>query len=1058
MRRRGKMRFVWRVLLGLAGVAVVALVALHLALPRLLEAAVRRGGAKLGFEEAALDVTRADLGGLRAQTLHVRRGGLDVALERAAVDFSVLRLLAGQIARAEVDGLTVALDFTRPRRALLPDAVTDLLGLFGGGGELVWPADELEFKNCRLLLVLPQGTVTLALAATARRQADGRVAFEAQIDHPDLHARARGTIRTETMTGDVDLERLSVQPGFALRLARQLGLFELPAGTTLATESVELSGNAALADSALKTFAAKINVAAARYEQAALVASIENLAIEAAQDSAGKLTASLHARASATGNSAPWSAGPAQVDLSLADGHVQGTVASLTARWQETATARVALTVDAGLPTLGGPTHAQLDVRIEEAGLAGVKLAPATISVGGWLDRVTVTATELALASDSPAAVNDLAITLTNATGPNRAIEATAKIIGQPAALKALGALPGGWQVSEPALPAEVVELNARGAWSDGVPNLNLRLVSRVPKLQLTNGAESFACAPSLDATVTFDARGLAATASLQANDIASNAAIFPPGIRAMSAGLELAPTSLAAISELAAQRVPPEDLALTVKGSVRRSETGGDGYIALRHFGKSAESSAEAWLMLDNLNGAWAGANVRGMRVEVTVDSGRAADAQVREWLASPPQPGPLVRELLPRAAVYVSLAAEAIDAGAGARSEWTGFWLKKPAATPDKPQLAATLSAYTGILRAGPETIEQPWLEMNLSGGLETCDADLKARALLEGAPVELQLAQRITMDWPTLTAAGAGPFALQPFTLTQSDLVSRWAPSAAGVAVTATLGASGTLTWKSSGEWDGTASVTLANGGMSYPPQALRLEGLNTTVELTSLKNVQTAKDQPLRFGRLAIGDFEVTNGMARFATDGPERLLVSGANARIFGGDVAVGSFMLLFPDPDVGVVVEFEGLDAGQLVRQLEIFQGTLTGKLRGRLPVGLLAGRPIVGEGFLELDPRYPSTFSMDASGIFTADLPGKTTKDKVVRLPYELLEEALGNLTIRQLRVDLFQRDRPETPIRVEFSGESVTPRARVPLNIVTNINGSVAEALNFFLRLAML
>ena len=167
---------------------------------------------------------------------------------------------------------------------------------------------------------------------------------------------------------------------------------------------------------------------------------------------------------------------------------------------------------------------------------------------------------------------------------------------------------------------------------------------------------------------------------------------------------------------------------------------------------------------------------------------------------------------------------------------------------------------------------------------------------------------------------------------------------------------------------------------------------------------------------------------------------------------------MGSFLLIFPDPDVGVVLEFEGIDAGELVRQLKLFKGSLTGRLRGKLPLGLLAGKPVPGEGYLELDPRYPAVFSMDARGLFTTDLPNKTAKDRAVRLPYELAEEALGNVRIKTLRIDLFRRDHPDTPIRLAFSGESVTPRSMVPIDFVTNVNGSLTEVLNFLVRLATL
>jgi hypothetical protein len=360
------------------------------------------------------------------------------------------------------------------------------------------------------------------------------------------------------------------------------------------------------------------------------------------------------------------------------------------------------------------------------------------------------------------------------------------------------------------------------------------------------------------------------------------------------------------------------------------------------------------------------------------------------------------------------------------------------------------------TGLLRAGPETLEQPDINLNILGTTDDFAVEVAAQAMLEGTRVAFGASPRVQLDWDKLTALVGGAFVLEPITLTNSDVVTRWVPSARGVAITATTAANGTLSWSSQGTWDGTANVSLANGTLNVPDQGLRVEGVHSSFAISSLREMRTERQQPLNFARLAIGKVEVTNAAARFSADGVNRILIDALKARVFGGDVSVGSFALVFPAPDVGVALEFEGVDAGELMRQVEIFKGTVTGKLRGKIPVGLLAGRPYFGEGFLELDPRFPARFSMDARGLFTTDLPTESAKDKVVRLPYEVLEEALGDVEIDTMRIDFFRRDDPGTPIRIEFTGVSDTRRARVPLNIVTRVNGSVPEALNFLFRLA--
>jgi hypothetical protein len=232
---------------------------------------------------------------------------------------------------------------------------------------------------------------------------------------------------------------------------------------------------------------------------------------------------------------------------------------------------------------------------------------------------------------------------------------------------------------------------------------------------------------------------------------------------------------------------------------------------------------------------------------------------------------------------------------------------------------------------------------------------------------------------------------------------------------------------------------------------------VDGVEARVAVDSLRWLHMPEGQSVRVARAALGDIEVTDAQAVFHSELANQFHIEGASARLFGGEVRTGSFALFFPDPDVAVDLEMTGIDAGRVVRELKLFNGSMTGRLRGRLPVGLLAGRPIVGQGYLELDPSEPSTFSYDSKGLFTTGLPeGPGFTAQTARLPYELLEEGLTKLTIKTMRVDLFPRDVPNQPARVEFAGESVTPRARVPIEVVANVNGTLAEALEVLLRLA--
>ena len=142
---------------------------------------------------------------------------------------------------------------------------------------------------------------------------------------------------------------------------------------------------------------------------------------------------------------------------------------------------------------------------------------------------------------------------------------------------------------------------------------------------------------------------------------------------------------------------------------------------------------------------------------------------------------------------------------------------------------------------------------------------------------------------------------------------------------------------------------------------------------------------------------------------------------------------------------------------------LDFFEGEVTGRLDGALPISIVDGLPVLGEGYLQLDPESDARFVYDAQGFFTQTgeptAPKKAFSDKLlVRLglePNALLEDALGNLNIHKLRMDLFSKDLPGTPVRIQLAGLADTGAAKIPLNITTNVNGTVAELLNFLMRL---
>lgn len=1039
----------------IGGLLALIVVGIWWGLPVLVRKGFARGAAAAGFQEASIRVDRADLTGLRATEIKLRRSGLEISLDHGSADYSILKLVGGRVARVVIDGLSVTLDLTQPQRGLLPDAVADLAAQFGGSDEpLVWPVDELTLKDCQLILILPGGPQTFVLSGSAARQRDGLIGFTLRSDHPEQNIEVSGNVRTETMDGDITLNRLSVQPGFILGVARQLGLFSMPANVSVTAGRVAISGAATLKAGVPENYSAQLNAPLARASVDQTTIALDNLDVSFAQGADHRPTAKLNATLHASDSSAAWDVGPVSVQSTLDAGAIHASADAFSFAYAETAKGRATLQIDSGVPQLGGRGAATLVLGLSDLEAAGVKFAPLEIRAEGWLDRLVIMAPEISLASGGPVALRDFHTTITDPLGPGRALEGAAQVH---ALAEISSILPAGWTLAEPELPLAAAQLDFEGTFTGGVPAATLVVRSKVPRVRLLSGESVYAGAPAFEATVQADGSGASLAALLDVGELELRSPLALPGANALTATVEIPRTSYVALAAAATGRASEEDLAVTIKASLAKSALHGSAAVSVRRSAAAKTWSAIATASLGGVNGKFLGMDVTELVGEVSADSGAIADEQVAAWLQTV-EPASLARTLAPQIELHASLTAAALERAGVARAEWAGVWLTKSRAAAGAPPLAGSLTLNAGIVRSGPETMEQPTVELAFGGDLATQDLSAKASALLEGTPLKFTAQQHLVRADQGPAIKGEGTFALEPFTLANSDVVSRWVPAMRGLAISGTVAARGAVQYASDGTWDGSVAVNLTKGVVNYPVQKLRGEGVTADIEIQSLAAMRTAPGQRVGIARLLFGDIVARDVVAHFRTASSSVVHIEDVSLGVFDGVITAEPFSLYFPDPDVALDLRMQELDANQLVRTFDLFGGTLTGRLRGRLPIGLLAGRPIIGEGFLELEENHPATFSFDTGGLFTSGLPDRTIVEQLNRQPYELLEDGLKNLQLQRFRIDLFRRDRPGTPVEMVFGGTAHTRRADVPITIDVHVNGSMAELIDRVLQLIMM
>ena len=1050
LRRRRRLRRLSITLAIVSALLAAVVLAVSWSLPWLVARTFASGAETLQAEEARIAVPHASLSRLGIADLHVQRGGLQVDLAGMEAEYSVLEAIAGRIKRVDIRGLAIELDFTQPRRGLLPDAIEEILSQFGGGGELVWPVDELTFSEGRIVFVLPGGRHELKLQGSARRTPDGQVAARIDLAGSGQELALDMVIRTETLDGTVSLERLVLEPNILLAAATELGLMPQTPDSSVAAPRIEMSGTATLRDGTPTAYDLRAGAPAITVAFGSTTARAELLEIEAHKTADRPAHATATARVSAADVAEAWTLADRDLRVTLDGGALRAESPPAEIAYGTVGHAHLGLTIESGIPALGGEPAARVAMTVADAIAGGRSFDPITVVFEGWTDaaRMSVAAVRM---HDIPLVLAQFHAEVRDPLGEKP------RVSGGAAIRQAFSEDQfAGLGLSREGLPDELARVTFALDLAADAPTGSLALSSTLPRITYDLDGERLEADASLALDLQASGTGASAVLGVDLERIQATGTKLGPlpdhiGIRAT---LPVTP-----LATLLAWPDPTPDAKLD--GSVTVRATGNDldahATLDVTRVPGGGGWAASAAVVVERLAGTWAGTKVEQASGNLAASTGTISD-ELLERVNAPGGLAELLRSVARTVDLRATARANAIEQPGTARLEWCDLRLDKPASHSESGDLQASLALNAGIMRAGPEVVEQAKVTAEVAGSLEALTVQAQVEGLLEGSPLRFTTRQDVRLDPITFAPDANGTFTLAPFALAYSDVLDRWAPEAAGLVVSGRLHADGTTRLAADGTWDGTARVALADGLAIQAAQDLRVDGISIDVAIESLANLRTAPGQKVDVSRVTLGDIVVSDAMLRFRTAGPSVVHIEAAGFSVFDGRVTAEPFSLYFPDADVALDLRMRDLDAGALVRTFDLFNGSLTGRLQGRLPIGLLAGRPIIGEGFLELQPEYPARLSFDAGGLFTKGLPNRSMIEKINRLPNELLEEGLANLQLRHFRIDLFKRERPDRPIQILLGGTARTPRADVPLELTVNLFGSMSEVVDMLLQLVLL
>jgi hypothetical protein len=204
------------------------------------------------------------------------------------------------------------------------------------------------------------------------------------------------------------------------------------------------------------------------------------------------------------------------------------------------------------------------------------------------------------------------------------------------------------------------------------------------------------------------------------------------------------------------------------------------------------------------------------------------------------------------------------------------------------------------------------------------------------------------------------------------------------------------------------NGSVSIDLNASTFSIPDLPLSIEGIRSTITLSSLDPVVPAGSQELRFDAIRYGDLALLDVRLLFSLEANGTFALQDGNASLFGGEVVFEPTRFKLEDKEKKLAIRLRDVDGSRVVALLKKFDGEVEGKFSGLIPLSNRDGAWDYVGGYLELNPGTPGRLRYRSDGILTSDVQPGSAEFKRLRQ----VELALKDLDVKRLRLDFLLED----------------------------------------------
>jgi hypothetical protein len=254
----------------------------------------------------------------------------------------------------------------------------------------------------------------------------------------------------------------------------------------------------------------------------------------------------------------------------------------------------------------------------------------------------------------------------------------------------------------------------------------------------------------------------------------------------------------------------------------------------------------------------------------------------------------------------------------------------------------------------------------------------------------------------------------------------------------------------------ELDGQGVFSCRGGDLVLPGMELNIQGMETELSFTGLRQPATQRAQVARISLLEKGSLMATDIQGVFTLQPGGNLLVDGIEARVFGGSLRIGSFQFGTENPQLNLVIHLDSVELGEVQKLIKDFPGSMKGKIEGVIRLSWDGQNIGFGEGRLSLVPG--------TQGELRLSLDKRELKPGDPAYPFlENLSQSQAALeSMRFIKVDeavftLFNTANVDNPNQLLVRGVSYSVEPSTPVNITVNLKEEVESVLNRFLKIAL-